>query len=77
MALSDPRVQGRRREHLSAVAQLSVDLQLPLHEVEAIYEEQLERLEAQATIYGYLGTLAASRTRSILRRARRTSAEAH
>ncbi len=55
-------------EHTSAIAALSKQLHVPLHDVSRVYCKQLERLSSQARIKGFLGVLAVRNTKSILRR---------
>ena len=55
------------KEHVRAIETLSKQLQFPPHEVQEIYANELERLALQARIPNFLGVLAASSTRSILR----------
>ncbi len=50
-----------------AIATLSDRLHLPVQEVRQVYLQELDRLEAQARIHNFLGVLALSRTRSVLR----------
>ena len=57
-----------------AIATLSDRLHLPVQEVRRVYLQELDRLEAQARIRTFLGTLALSRTRSALRCGNRPSA---
>jgi uncharacterized protein DUF3562 len=54
-------------EHASLITKLSDELHLPLSEVDGVYSEQLDRLEADARIRSYLGVLAVRNTRSVLR----------
>jgi hypothetical protein len=54
-------------EHGGVIARLSHQLQVPLHEVSAIYGAQLERLAAGARIQNFLGVLALRNTRDVLR----------
>jgi len=65
-------------EHGRLVASLSDELHMPIHEVGAIYREQLDRLAAQARIQSFLSVLAVRNTRSVLRaRTTRTPAGIH
>ena len=59
--------------HAHAIAQLSRDLRLPLNEVADVYQRQLDHIGATARLHHYLGVLATSRARGILRREHRSS----
>jgi hypothetical protein len=63
--------------HRHAIARLSAELHVPLHEVRQIYEAQLDRLGVEARIESFLGVLATSHTRSILRGCGGQSAAKH
>ena len=55
------------KDHVRAIAALSHKLQVPAHEVGAIYRKEFDRLAAGARIPTFLVVLAMSNTRSILR----------
>jgi hypothetical protein len=62
------------RDHAKTIRALSDTLQVPMHEVGAIYLMEFDRLARGARIPTYLGVLAMSHTRSILREGRRRGA---
>ena len=53
--------------HLRNIAALAVQLRIPARDVGAIYQRQYKQLAAMARISTYIGVLAMSSTRSILR----------
>ena len=55
----------------SAIASLSDKLRLPFSDVRRAYLKELDRLQAQARIRGFLQPLAFNRTRSVLRSPKR------
>ena len=62
------------KDHAETIRALSDKLQVPMHEVGAIYRVEFDRLAHGARIPTYLGVLAMSNTRSILREGRRRAA---
>lgn len=55
------------KDQARAIATLSDRLHLPVQEVRQVYLREFGRLESQARIRNFLGVLALSRTRSVLR----------
>jgi hypothetical protein len=54
-------------DHVGAIATLSNELQVPVHEIGEIDRKQFDRLAVQARIPNFLVVLAMRNTRSILR----------
>jgi hypothetical protein len=77
MATPASHVVGMSARHANAIAQISHDLRLPLHQVTECYRAELERIGASARIDHYLSVLAASHTRAILRFSGQTSSKVH
>ena len=63
--------------HAHAIASLSRELHLPIADVSAVYHSQLDRIGASARIHHYLGVLATSLSRRILRRFSDAAEELH
>ena len=64
-------------EHAAAIAQLSSDLQVPVHEIEKVYRAQLDRICKSARIPHYLAVLTTRNTRSIVRKSRENPQDLH
>ena len=58
------------KHHANAVATLCDELKCSAQEVGTVYQQEFDRLAAQAHISTFLDVLAMSNTRSILRQAR-------
>jgi len=54
-------------DHVKNIATLSKQLEVPMHEVDVIYRKEFDQLAAAARIRTFLGVLAMSRARSVLR----------
>jgi hypothetical protein len=59
--------QEQRALHANAVAALAAELELPVSEVQRVYEVHFSRLRSQATVHDYLVLLVSRRVRDELR----------
>ncbi|HVL76470.1 MAG TPA: DUF3562 domain-containing protein [Noviherbaspirillum sp.] len=53
--------------HAAAVASLATELDRPIDEIEALYEDELERMRPQASIQDFLSILVSKRVRQTCR----------
>lgn len=78
MSVSEASVKSvpKSSDLLQTIRHLAEEMRVPMDEIEQIYSHEVHRLETEARIQSFVGVLAISRTRTILREKQERSAQA-